>query len=396
MCTFSGIELHENTKRILVLSQCFGLIPVSGVLSGKLKYKRSSFKVRYSYLLLAAHFVMASMTIGDLFFRTVSFRSCNVIMIYVPGFLMHWQFLNIGQDWPELMQQFRRVEELFKSNCYKTQKKRKSLFTGTLLTTLFILSITICEYSFSIASVYDVIARTGNVEDLNVWKVMIKEIFSFITDYVRYSSLLAFVLLTMNFYCTFIWNFMDLFIIIMCNAIARKFEAIGREILKSSREELENEYYWQKMREDYNQLAKLFYYLDQKISGIVLLSFASNMYFILVQLFRSLSLSNSNVEKIYFVVSFGMLLLRTGAVSIVAARLNDSSRTPLTFLTLQPSEYYCPDLERLILQISQDDIALSGYKSFKITRGFLFRIAGTIVTYELFLFQFNLSLNMMR
>lgn len=46
--------------------------------------------------------------------------------------------------------------------------------------------------------------------------------------------------------------------------------------------------FWQELREDYDRLCNLCYHLDAVLSDLILLSYANNLSFILVQLFNSL------------------------------------------------------------------------------------------------------------
>ncbi|XP_026683553.1 gustatory receptor for sugar taste 64f-like [Diaphorina citri] len=108
-----------------------------------------------------------------------------------------------------------------------------------------------------------------------------------------------------------------------------------------------------------------------------------------LQLFNSLKPIQSVWEAIYFVYSFTCLLVRICAVSLYAASINDASKECTGVLFSIPSESYCVEVSRFLTQVTSDDLALTGCKFFSVTRTLMLTIAGTIVTYEIVLVQFN-------
>lgn len=94
------------------------------------------------------------------------------------------------------------------------------------------------------------------------------------------------------------------------------------------------------MREDYNKLCKLCKSLDDTISYIVLISFACNLFYILIQLFKSLRVMKNMIERVYFFFSFSCLILRTVFVSMYGAWINDESKKPVSILNSVPSSMY--------------------------------------------------------
>lgn len=92
---------------------------------------------------------------------------------------------------------------------------------------------------------------------------------------------------------------------------------------------------------------------------------------------------------IYFWFSLFFLILRTFAVSLFAARIHDESRKPIKILRAIPSSSWNNEAKRLFDDVLFNTVALSGDKFFFLTRKLILRMAGTIVTYELVLMQFN-------
>nr|QHN69210.1 gustatory receptor 5a [Sirex nitobei] len=149
------------------------------------------------------------------------------------------------------------------------------------------------------------------------------------------------------------------------------------------------ELWWAEARNDYNRLATLTRRVDSYVSDIVLLSFANNLYFICIQLLNSFKPMRDMVQTVYFCFSFGFLLARTAAVSLYAASVHDESLLPAPILYSVSGSSYSMEVVRFLTQVTTDNIGLTGMKFFSITRSLVLTVAGTIVTYELVLVQFN-------
>lgn len=109
---------------------------------------------------------------------------------------------------------------------------------------------------------------------------------------------------------------------------------------------------------------------------------------------RSFSTIEGFVQRGYFVFSFGFLLFRTIAVSIYAAWINDESKEPMHVLHSVQSSVYNQEvnklfvkaviyfevcmkyfqIQRLLQQISFDNVALTGNKMYKVTKGLILNV----------------------
>ncbi|KAJ8977420.1 hypothetical protein NQ317_009673, partial [Molorchus minor] len=148
-------------------------------------------------------------------------------------------------------------------------------------------------------------------------------------------------------------------------------------------------HFFGQIREDYNKMANICNIWNDLFANLVIISYASNLSFILIQLFNSLRHMETVIERVYFFYSFGMVIMRTVVVSICAASVNQESKRFLPLLNSAPSDVYCVEIKRLITQIYFDSSALTGHNFFRITRGLVLNVAAAIITYELVLIQFN-------
>ncbi|XP_033228444.1 gustatory receptor for sugar taste 64f-like isoform X5 [Belonocnema kinseyi] len=197
-----------------------------------------------------------------------------------------------------------------------------------------------------------------------------------------------------NILSTFCWNFIDLFLILISIACTDQFRQLNSRLYSIRGKhcfivKAMPEWWWAEARMDFNRLSTMTRYVDSHISDIVLLSFSTNLYFICIQLLHSFNPMRNAVQTAYFCFSFGFLLVRTAAVSLYAAGIHDESVLPAPVLYSVSSSNYSTEVDRFLTQVTTDNISFTGMKFFSITRSLVLTVAGTIVTYELVLVQFN-------
>lgn len=76
---------------------------------------------------------------------------------------------------------------------------------------------------------------------------------------------------------------------------------------------------------------------------------------------------------------------------LLASKVYENSRKPLQIIRSIPNQGWHMELERFSDEVRNEMNALSGMKFFFLTRKVLFALAGSILTYEIVLLQFNTS-----
>lgn len=118
----------------------------------------------------------------------------------------------------------------------------------------------------------------------------------------------------------------------------------------------------------------------------------------------------SAVQTVYFWFSLVFLIGRTLAVSLYAAQIHEESKKPIKMLRAIPRKVWSKEAHRFADEVVTDTVALSGMRFFFITRKLLlavsltkrysicsefhwiwilFKVTGTIATYELVIIQFH-------
>ncbi|KOB70750.1 Gustatory receptor [Operophtera brumata] len=173
---------------------------------------------------------------------------------------------------------------------------------------------------------------------------------------------------------TILWNFQDLIIILISMGLKSRYHrlnifvkhVIRREQRNKEVEKLGTDAYiqtqvWRKVREAYVRQAALVRKVDRKLGALILLSNVNNLYFICLQLFLGIGkISGTFINKAYYFLSLGWLLFRACSVVLAASDIHDHSTLALPCLYECPGSSYNVEIKRLINQLCNDDVALTG------------------------------------
>ncbi|KAJ8930489.1 hypothetical protein NQ314_016716 [Rhamnusium bicolor] len=113
------------------------------------------------------------------------------------------------------------------------------------------------------------------------------------------------------------------------------------------------------VRKDYIRLTDMCDTINNRISLIIIVCFILNIYFILVQLFSSLREIESATEKIYFYISFGLLLTRTTCICIFGGGVCEEWRNIGTALMSIQSSAYNIEVKNRVCGTSKQSVVLN-------------------------------------
>ncbi|XP_043525138.1 gustatory receptor for sugar taste 64f-like isoform X3 [Frieseomelitta varia] len=383
-------SLHASMRPIIMLAQCFSLFPVSGVNSPDASYLRFTWrspKFIYCVISIVGSSMMTVFNILRIVTNEINSTKMTTLVFNGTNLIATFLFLRLAVQWPCLMVTWEKLE---KELSYRHRKISKtSLAAKFKIVTTVVMMFALVEHSLSIAQGYIKAKECATFqEDPNIFGVYFQMQFPQIFSRISYSLWKGILVDLINILSTFSWNFVDLFLILISIALTAQFRQLNSR-LNSIRGKAMPEWWWAEARSDYNHLATLTRQLDSRISIMVLLSFATDLYFICIQLLFSFNPMRNAIEKIYFCFSFGFLLARTTMVSLFAATIHDESLLPAPILYSVSANSFCTEVMRFLAQVTTDNICLTGMKFFSVTRSLVLTVAGTIVTYELVLVQFN-------
>ncbi|XP_058834397.1 gustatory receptor for sugar taste 64a-like isoform X2 [Topomyia yanbarensis] len=205
-----------------------------------------------------------------------------------------------------------------------------------------------------------------------------------IMRFVPYHPVLGVAIETTMRVAKFTWNYTDVFITSVCLTLLRRFQQFNDRIERFAGIE-QPQVVWREVRLDFLRLNDLVDFLDGKLSRIILMSCANNMFFISVQLYNIFDLKPIQSTTIYYWYSLLFVMSRCFIMLYVTSSVYEESLRPLKLLRIFPTLSWNLDLQRLVDHVSMKRIAFSGKRFFFITRPLILAMAGTIITYELVL-----------
>ncbi|KAI5639382.1 trehalose receptor domain-containing protein [Phthorimaea operculella] len=397
------VTFQVALRPTIIIGQLFSLIPVNGVMSNNvedIRFVRKSPKYIFAFLSFFGQVFMTIMCMCKLFNDT-SLKSTTPVIFYGTTLITMYMFFKVAKDWPMLVQHIAKTEEI-DPNYDTTLSKRCNV------TCAIVLSMALFEHILSLLSAFA--GAMLCYPDEHLYEGFVKYFYPWVFNFLPYYPFLGMVTQFLHFQGTFIWNFSDLFVITMSYYLTSRMKQVNRRLLAAQGKYLP-EVFWKSSREDYGRVTQLVRRVDDVISGVTFISFANNLFFICLQLFNSLDhgikgsddcihvKTKGNTAKssilggyeaaVYFLFSLVFLITRSVAVSLIASQVHSASSVPAPVLYDVPSPVYCIEVQRYLDQVNGEKVALTGLQFFTVTRGLLLTVAGTIVTYELVMVQFN-------
>ncbi|GAB0093011.1 Gustatory receptor [Sergentomyia squamirostris] len=379
----------EAMRNILVLGQCFGLMPVINITSkipGELRFSWLSLRTLYSLVCLLGTGIYTGLTICHSLSSKIEFVRVVPIIFYSSNLFIIYAFIGLAQNWPSLMETWKNAEMIHP--IYQTAKEKRFLKRKICTVTSVLLILSLIEHVLSLGTMLHFAHVCPDKENQSPLEALFKQEFTQMFAYTHYSlekGILGQILNSIN---TFVWSFMDCFVIIVSIGLSTGFKNVNKDLI-AVKGKVVSEEFWQKQRSAYRRMCDLCDSVDSHISRITLVSFSNNLFFICVQLLNSLNKKDSFIHTFYFWFSLLFLIARTLAVSLYAATINEESKEPIHVFRVVPRESWCLEVKRFYEEVTNDTVALSGMKFFYLTRRLVLSVAGTIVTYELVLLQFH-------
>nr|XP_015836175.1 PREDICTED: gustatory receptor for sugar taste 64e-like isoform X1 [Tribolium castaneum] len=398
-------NLQKSFAKVVILAQIFGFFPAQGILGRDFRaihFTWASARVGYTIVTILGATFVTVLQLHKIFAKGLNVIEANRLFFYCSGLASGYLYLKLAMKWPRFMKDWSCVEVMMASYGWPAGLNRRL----NVLLAVF-MSLALIEYILMQTNKLVLALECNNSTSEGFDYFFGKMSYSHIFSLMDYNIVMALVLQFITLQHTFIWVFNDVFVMLLSTALAYRFtqvtdrtqsmseSKVGQIVTKKHSTVLlqnKSESAWKNLREDYNRLCRLCKRVDEEISYIVLMSFASDLLFILIQLFNSLRQMKNNLERIYFYWSFGFLIVRTVCLCLFGGKVNDESTQPMLVLNSVSADVYNLEIQRFIHQIGTLEVAFTGKNFFSITRGLILSIAGAIVSYELVLMQFNDSL----
>lgn len=209
----------------------------------------------------------------------IFFSSCSIICI---------MFLRVAHNFKKLMVRWTDVELNFSSIDYQLPTKCWSLRKRLVITTVAYLTLSTFEHSLYLSTeihkfLYDV--NICKPKDIDMLEVFISRHLGFVVNNLpfKYNIYAGLFIEYLNFSYTFVWNFFDLFIILISIGIAFLFEKINSRV-DNFKGLIVNENVWAEIRSHHVQVSELLQHVNDAMGSIFTFSCFVDGYFLLVQL----------------------------------------------------------------------------------------------------------------
>ncbi|XP_051167189.1 gustatory receptor for sugar taste 64f-like isoform X6 [Leptopilina boulardi] len=394
---FNSDSFIVAIRPIIVLAQCFALLPVDGTNTTdarEIKFTWKSLKVFYCFVATIGTAVLTGFSIHGVATSTITSKKTTNVVFFATTGVTTLLLLKLARKWPEFSVTWQNMEQELSMRRNRRISKY-SLAAKFKIITFIIMMLAALEHTLSILSGYvSAVECTALKNDTDIMIAYFTYHYPQILKSSTFTIWQGILVQFVNILSTFSWNFIDLFLILISIAATDQFRQLNSRLYAIRGKhcfvvKAMPEWWWAEARIDFNRLSTMTRYIDSHISDIVLLSFSTNLYFICIQLLHSFNPMRNAVQTTYFCFSFGFLLVRTAAVSLFAAGVHDESVLAAPILYSVSTSNYSPEVDRFLTQVTTDNISFTGMKFFSITRGLVLTVAGTIVTYELVLVQFN-------
>ncbi|EAT32706.1 AAEL015071-PA [Aedes aegypti] len=253
---------------------------------------------KLKFTLKSVHFAYGCFTVfimGAIMFMFFAFRiqrgtfgigattTCIYYAVIITAMI---EFIILARNWPLIMQRWTADEGVFLSNPYETGQylPLESLVKRVAFTIIFFAFV---EDTINFISAYllNVVHMKYCTHATDFWRNFFRREHAYIVRFIPYHPALGVAIEVVMRVAKFTWHYIDVFIICVSLVLQRRFQQYNDRI-RTFNGNQQPEEVWRTLRLDFLRLSELVTYLDTKLSRIILLSCASDMFFISVQLYN--------------------------------------------------------------------------------------------------------------
>ncbi|CAG9854007.1 unnamed protein product [Phyllotreta striolata] len=379
----SSSSFQEAMKYPMKLGQVLSYFPINlRHANESLEFRWLYWRMAYSLITFVLFCIEFVFVVIDAFRTTIDLLNIKVIVFHLGALVQFVIFFRLTYNWPSFVKEWAKVE--FHMKCYEITGNLRFKLACLVTGLMFIAGV-----EHGLVNAYKLKRRFDEEPSYSkAFETFFTYTYTHIFRVMEYSFWLGLLIQFMNLQRTFYWNYNDVFIMLIGSALTFKMKQMSKKIKDSSKIKVRNLQVWKTIRQDYARLSELCHLVNERISGAIIASFLLNLYFVILQLHSSLRPIESVVEKIYFYLSFGLLLLRIFCMCTFGGAVYEEWINIRYYLNRIGTAAYNYEIDRLINHVVSWELSLTGKKFFSITRGLILQMAGAIVTYELFLIQF--------
>ncbi|KAL7038081.1 hypothetical protein ACKWTF_009446 [Chironomus riparius] len=386
-------SFHQAVGPALLLGQLFGMLPVDGVLAKSekdLNFRWKSPKTIYSILFLVFGTIESSVATRRLLRLGFNIHYAEGFLFYITAMIRAYMVFFMGRKWKFIMTKWKDCEDVFLRDPYKTKGWSLSRRLRIVFTIAVLLVLTE-HILFLVKGVENNRIQLTDCKPISkdfwlnfLWIYRPHLVYNF-----PYSPYILPLYEWVNLLQAFAWNFSDIFVLILSIGVKFRFDQFNQHFESVTKDKrLMTPENFRNMRIHYYQLVDLIYFIDSKISFLILLSLAHNMLVLIIKIFSALNPTRYYfLDDLYFWFYIFFLTLRIFSTLLSCSRIHDAATDTINYIRLIPSNYWTIDLKRLsdTISVEAPTLTFSGQKFFYITKTMMLAMVGAIVTFELVL-----------
>lgn len=271
---------------VLLVAQFFGIMPVIGITNPvpmKLHFKWCCFRTFYTIIVFVQLFGYAVLTFYWVICIGFNVDKLGAIMFTGMNTIILVCFLILAKKWPNLMMLWWEVEQ--KLPPFSQKKESFVLKKKITIVAIIIGILSSIEHILSIVSGLYYPSHCPPREDpvRDFFRSHLQQLFYF-TEYSAVKAVFGKIISILG---TFIWSYIDLFVMLISIGLATRFQQLN-DCLHFIKGQTISQEFWSEQRVNFRNLCFLCETVDNTIAIITLLSFSNNLYFICFQLLNSL------------------------------------------------------------------------------------------------------------
>ncbi|EDV50088.2 gustatory receptor for sugar taste 61a [Drosophila erecta] len=398
-CAQGGLEFEQldtfygAIRPYLCVAQFFGIMPLANIRSRDPQDVK--FKVRSVGLAVTGLFLLLGgikTLVGANILFTAGLNAKNMVgLVFLIVGLVNWlNFVGFARSWSHIMLPWSSLDILMLLPPYKRCKR--SLRSKVNFTALCVGVLALGDHMLYYASGY--CSYSTHILQCHTNHSRITFAFYLEKEFADIMFIMPCNIFTIcygfwiNGALTFLWNFLDVFIVMTSIGLAQRFQQFADRVGALEGRQVP-EALWYDIRRDHIRLCELASLVESSMSSIVFVSCANNVYVICNQALAIFTKLRHPINYVYFWYSLIFLLARTSLVFMTASKIHDAALLPLRSLYFVPRDGWSQEVQRFAYQLTSEFVGLSGYRLFCLTRRSLFGMLATLVTYELMLLQMD-------
>lgn len=221
---------------VILISQTFGLFPVSGIRSKNpqdITFRWISLRLVFSSFFII-YDVFALKTVAGVQFGTgINARNAAGILFFGNCICINILFLKLSLEWKTIMIRWMNLETLFTKDRYKVDPKLWSMSRQIKVFTIFYLFFALIEHLLSVATEFQKMffrmAHCNKTIDRYAEYIISNHLSHFFHN-VPYNHFYGVTLEYFNISTTMSWNFLDLFIVAISIGLSTRFKQLNNRI----------------------------------------------------------------------------------------------------------------------------------------------------------------------